>query len=329
MEHNDIRHRLSEYIDGSVTGEEWTAIEAHLKTCLQCSSALEELRKTIEHIKTVEEIEPPTWMTQKIMATVRAEAEKKKGFFHWFFLPLRIKLLIQAIAVLFLAVTGFYIYQNIQPAERSSEAPVQEFAARKQAPPTGTAQDNLAKEEGPALRSKRVPQKPAYKALDMKQEYETPSPPVPAGKAAASKKRSDVPQTAAPTMLQEQAGPSDGAALQSEGKQGSAAPKRKFKAALADNGADSSIIITVSVKDLETAARDTEATIKQLGGTITKTEQLTLQRIYTTTLSANRANDLFKKLNLIGDVKDKTAGPESREGWMEFKIELVKASTPQ
>ncbi len=347
MEHNDIRHKLYEYIDGSVMGEERAAIEAHLKTCLQCSSALEELRKTIEHIKTIEEIDPPAWMTQKIMATVRAETKEKKDIFHRLFYPLAVKLPIQAIAVLFLAVTGFYIYQNIHPAERVSEAPIQEFAAEKQAAPAGTARDKLAKADSPALRSKQVPQTPAYKALEMKQEYETPPPPVSAGKTAepaaarptgqpalakneaASKKRSAAPQAAAPAMLKEQAGPSAGAALQPEEEQGSAALKRKLRAALADGGTDSAINITVSVKDIETAARDTEVTIKQLGGTITKTEQLASKRIFTTTLSANRVNDLLKKLNLIGDVKEKAAILESRKGQMEFKIELVKASTPQ
>jgi hypothetical protein len=223
MEHNDIRHRLSEYIDGSVTGEERAAIEAHLKTCLQCSSALEELRKTVEHIKTIEEIEPPAWMTQKIMATVRAEAELKKDFIHRFFFPLHIKLPIQAIAVLFLAVTGFYIYQNIQPASRLSEAPTRELATRNEAPPARTTQDKLAKADGSGIRSKKVQQSPEYKALDMKQEYEKPSPPVPEGKAAvpapaparpaeqpvlakqeaASGNMAAAPQAGAPAMMKE------------------------------------------------------------------------------------------------------------------------------
>ncbi len=185
MKHNDIRHRLSEYIDGSVAAEEKAEIEAHLKTCTQCSDALSELQKTIEHIKTVDEIEPPSWMTQKIMAKVRAEVGEKKSLFQKLFYPLAVKIPIQAIAVLFLAVTGFYIYQNIQPAERTSEAPNQEVAAKKPVPPTGTAQDKLAKADRPAVRSEQVPQTPAYKSLDMKQEYEKPPLPKLQGQATA------------------------------------------------------------------------------------------------------------------------------------------------
>ncbi len=340
MEHNGIRHRLSEYIDGSVSGEERAAIDAHLETCLQCRSALEELRKTIEHIKTIEETEPPAWMTQKIMATVRAEADEKKSFFHRFFFPLRIKIPIQAIAVLFLAVTGFYIYQSIQLQERVSEAPIQEFASKKQAPSTGAAQD---KADGPVPRPTPVPQTPAYKALDMKQEYESPPPPAPAEKAmepaaprpagrpelarneAALEKRAESQAAVlAGRKMQGQAEPSAGAALQAEGKQETTALKGKMKAASAIDGAGSAINITVAVTDLETAERDIEATIKQLGGTITKKEQLALKRTFTITLSANRADDLLTKLNRIGGVKEKTAPLESKENRIEFTIELVK-----
>jgi len=236
MEHNDIRHRLSEYIDGSVADEEKAAIVAHLKTCHECRDALHELRKTIEHIKTIEELEPPAWMTQKIMATVRAEPAEKKGFFHGFCFPLRIKPPIQAIAVLFLAVTGFYIYQNIQPAERVSEAPTHEFATRNEAPPVGTAQDKFAKADGPAVRSKQVPQTPAYNALDMKMAYEKPATPIPQDRAAAPdpvpakptegsapaknevvpENRGVAPQAGAPVMMREQITPSSGEALKGE-----------------------------------------------------------------------------------------------------------------
>ncbi len=60
MGHKEIRHRLSEYIDGSLTDEEKLEMEAHLRTCSACNDAFRELQKTIEHIKNVEEVEPPT-----------------------------------------------------------------------------------------------------------------------------------------------------------------------------------------------------------------------------------------------------------------------------
>jgi hypothetical protein len=181
MEHSDVRHRLSEYIDGSISAEEKTAVDEHLKTCQQCSDALHELQKTIELVRAIEDTEPPGWMTQKIMANVRAEAGKKKGIFERFFLPFSVKRPIQAVVIVFLAVTAFYLYKNMQPASMPSEAPVgEEFASRKEA-----AKDKLTRSKDHALRAKQVPQAPEYKALDMKQEYEKPETPKPVDKAGA------------------------------------------------------------------------------------------------------------------------------------------------
>ncbi len=58
MGHNEIRHRLSEYIDGSVTVEEKAEIDAHLQTCSVCNDAFLELQKTIVHMQTIEDMEP-------------------------------------------------------------------------------------------------------------------------------------------------------------------------------------------------------------------------------------------------------------------------------
>ncbi len=182
MEHNEIRHKLSEYIDGALSPKEKDEIEAHLKACGTCSDALRELQKTIELIKTVEEVDSPAWMTQKIMARVRTEAEQKKSIFQRLFYPLSIKLPIQAVVVLFLAVTVFSIYRNIEP-QKLSETPREEFAAQKEAPPASSASSEKKITKGTSQFAKRAPQSPEYKALDMKPEYEKPAPPASLGRA--------------------------------------------------------------------------------------------------------------------------------------------------
>jgi hypothetical protein len=262
MEHDAIRHKLSEYIDGSVTVEEKTEIEQHLKTCPICSDALRELKKTVEHIRTVEEVEPPAWMTQKTMAKVRAEAEQKRGFYHRLFLPLHFKLPIQAVAILFLAITAFYIYQYIQPTAKFEEMPTKQFSTGKNAvvpapkslepSPTANPKGELGKAKDSSLGSKQAQQKPEYKALDMKQEYESPPPPVFKGKATASApapakpvgqpthatkeaaldRRAAAPQTAAPAMIQKQAETAAGASQQAESKYEPVGPEQDTKSRL-------------------------------------------------------------------------------------------------
>jgi hypothetical protein len=348
-EHDDIRHRLSEYLDRSVTAEEAAAIEAHLKTCQPCRDALHELQTTMEHIKNIEEIEPPAWMTQKIMTTVRAEAERKKSTFRRLFYPLTIKLPIQAIAVLFLVVAGFYIYQDIQTRERSPEAPVREFAAAKQAPQADTERDTLAKADRPAPRSKQAQQTPAYKSLDMKQEYETPSPPVPVGKAAepAAARPAGQPlltdneavsdkHLAAPFLSQEQIAPVAKSREQNEGKREFAPAKKNFKSTVAEGAAGSEstaseTTITVSVKDINEAAKNIEAMIKEFDGTIIATQRIYEKRIYIVSLDTSHANDLLDKLKHLGVMKEKNPVSEPRGTHTVFKIELnsrtPKAST--
>lgn len=178
MDHNGIRHKLSDYIDGAVTAEEKAGIEAHLKACAQCSTALDELRRTIEQIRLIEEAEPPAWMASKIMAQVREEAGQKKRVFRRLFSPLSIKLPLQTVAVLFLAVTAFYIYKNIQPETRYAESPPAMFEAKKEAPSPGKAKGEAGGPEE-QLTKQQAPQSPGYKSLDMRYAYEKPAPPAP------------------------------------------------------------------------------------------------------------------------------------------------------
>ena len=259
MEHNDIRHKLSEYIERSLTDRERSDVEIHLRTCDQCSRALAELQKTIEHIKSVEEIDPPAWMTQKIMAKVRAEAEERKGLFHRIFYPLAIKLPIQAIAVLFLTITVFYVYQNAQLSQKGPETPIAEFADERPASQKSKPKDQLAKADASAKRSYHAPQSPEYKSLDMKLEYEKPSPPalqgrgaapasaparpaepsMPAGNGAESKKDAAAVPSAAPSPVREQTRVAQGTIAQLEDKEQSYASARKAKSVQAmGKGAD-------------------------------------------------------------------------------------------
>ena len=326
MEHNDIRHKLSEYIDGSVSAKEKADIEEHLKTCQQCSDALNELRKTIEHIKSVEEVEPPPWMTRKIMATVRAEAERK-SLFQRLFYPLAIKLPIQAVAVVFLAVTAFSIYRSIQPAQTPSEARIQEFAAQQEAPQKGARAKDHTIVRKPPDRLRKVPQSPGYKALDMKMEYEKPAPakpaeqPMPGKKEAAVGERFAAPQDVAPTMMQDEA---IGAAPQAETKLKSAAPARRALKALPTDKAGP--VIIVRVKDIEAAAREVEQAITQLGGSITRTDNIEEKKVFVAKVNAQKLPDLKNKLKHIGKVTDESVAQQFQDGQVELKIELVPDS---
>ena len=179
MDHENIRHKLSEYLDGSVSPEERSIIEAHLTSCAECSDALRELRKTIEHLHAVDEVEPPAWMTQKIMARVRAvEADERRSILRQLFDFFAVSRALRVVAVLFLTVTAYYIYVSIHPAVRYPEATMDTMSEKG----SSKSMPEATKEKAPEIvtrREKKVAQEPGYKALDMKDEYERPAPPVP------------------------------------------------------------------------------------------------------------------------------------------------------
>jgi hypothetical protein len=345
MNHNDIRHKLSEYMDGSITAEERAAIEAHLKTCSVCSDA-RELQKTVEHVKSIEEVEPPDWMTQKIMAKVRSVAEGRKGIFQRFFFPLSVKLPIQAVAVLFLSVTAFYIYRNIQPVPAPSEAPMQEFTVRSEAPLAPVLRD---KREEPTISKdapvpvKKVPQAPEYKALDMKQEYEKPAPPVALGKSVESAAAAEKPFAAPEPVQKGQEGKSNEMSNESRSsvnKQGASAPAMgltaggeprmgatpqtgKAKAALVERGAENAVDLTIKVKEFDTAEKEIKKAVALFGGRIIRTAPSADRNAVIVSINRDKFAELLSKLKTIGDVKEKVPAPIGREGYMTIRITMT------
>ncbi len=132
MDHNDVRHRLSDYIDGEVTPAEKEAVERHLAACRDCADALRELRKTVEHLRRVEELEPPAWMTGKVLARVRAEAEKRQSPLRRFLSALAAGRPVQALALVFIVVAASVLYLRISPAPREAKSPPGPAALRKE-----------------------------------------------------------------------------------------------------------------------------------------------------------------------------------------------------
>ncbi len=331
MDHNDIRHKLSEYLDGAVSDKDKAEIELHLKSCTICSDALEELRKTVEQVRQIEEVEPPTWMTRKIMAKVRVEAEVKKSWYQQFFFPISVKLPIQAVAVLFLAITAYYVYQNINPAEKYSEAPLAKFEATKPAAPTLSPAPEPKMQRESAL-PKKVPQTPQYKALDMKQEYERPAPPAPLSESgapaieakndAASGKQAFAPQAAAPATMQDKAGRSSRFVAAREAKPSERALQRKEKSAVAEAGG---IRLSLSVTDMAAADKKVEDIIRELKGAVIRSETSGDTRTIAVSLDTKMLGALREKLGKVGELKGKETPSVRYEGNVQVEIMLTLA----
>ncbi len=335
MEHNEIRHRLSEYIDGSLPAGKKAAIEEHLKTCTTCSDALRELQKTIEYVKTVEELEPPAWMAQKIMSKVRTAESEQRSFLRKLFFPLSVKIPIQVVAVLFLVVGAFYLYRSIQPSLRPAEAPVKEFEAKKEVPPAPAQSDEQKRMKGVSKPAERVPQSPGYKALDMKQEYEKPALPALADKMAPAPAihseqpkpptkaaRNFAPQASTPVVAENQtAGASAMAGRES------AAAQELMKSKTAAEIKSNKILLTLSVQQTSDAAQKAEALLTRMGGTVIKKEVVTNANVLTISLNSAGIQKFVNQLRELGTLKEKDLDATRLSGTV--TIELVIVTPPQ
>jgi hypothetical protein len=115
MNCNEIENRFPAYLEGLLSPEESREIAGHLSSCAQCSRALTDLKKTQEIVNGLDEVEPPPFFEQRIMARVREEAGRKQSILWRLFYPLHIKIPIQALATILIAVLAFQIYQTNEP----------------------------------------------------------------------------------------------------------------------------------------------------------------------------------------------------------------------
>jgi hypothetical protein len=320
MDHISLRHKLSEYIDGAVSSEDRTVIDDHLRTCEKCRAALTELKKTIEHVRSIEEIEPPAWMTQKIMAKVRVEAEQQKSFVEKLYLAFVVKLPVKAVAVVFLAAIAFYMYRDILPM-KLSETPMQESAVNKAAPAPDIAKNEPRRAEDSLLRAKRLPQAPEYRALDMKQEYERPAAPALADKMepapapakpaeqhllakkdAAKEKRFLGVESKAPVIAENKTAPAAGA-FATAGQESAAAPG-VLKSKMAAETKSDKILLTLAVQHRADAAQAAENIIEKLGGEVTRREVVQNANVLFFKLNSTKIGKLVEQLRAEGTLQE-------------------------
>jgi hypothetical protein len=170
----DVEHNLPAYLEDALSPQEKSLVEEHLATCPQCKKALAHLEKTGMLLKEMEEVEPPPWFTQKIMSQVRKETKQKESLFRRLFYPLHIKIPIQALATVLIAVIAFQIYRVGEPEMQVVVPPPSAVfeSGKIQAPATPQKSPEFA--TAPAAKGKSVPMERAKQDADMF----APSPPV-------------------------------------------------------------------------------------------------------------------------------------------------------
>ncbi|HAR95937.1 MAG TPA: hypothetical protein DCR97_08255 [Deltaproteobacteria bacterium] len=130
-----IQEILPAYLEGLASPTESEMVSSHLVSCTECNSAVQTLMKSQKLITNLEEVEPPPWLKTRIMARLEegVEQEEEKrwslGRLRDFLLyPLKVKIPLQAFAVLVVAVMAVYVYKSTQSEVRFTQQSAREVA---------------------------------------------------------------------------------------------------------------------------------------------------------------------------------------------------------
>jgi len=349
----EIEDLLPGMIDGAIPETEKNRIEAHLESCASCRKAFADLRIADERVKSLEAVEPPPWLKTRVMARVGEEAGQKEGILRKLFYPLHVKVPIQALATVLIAVVAWNVYRTGEPEFRQMAPPpaaVQE-APHAQAPQEAAPAAGPAKrDESPAAREKKAfapppaqvqepaPQRAATVREETKADAEKPHERLRDAKSAAEPSKD------------QGAWRGTGAAGQGEADRAMEAPaqdqKQKLKAMKAPAGAVAKeagkqearpaespmmsaavssrpeLEITLPSRDPGAAAGEVETILKQFNAQAVERQAREGRVILTARIKTEHLEALRERLKSLGPVQERSHAAPSRGGSLTIRIEI-------
>ena len=342
----DIEQKLPAYLEDDLSLQEKGLVEEHLALCPQCKKALEDVEKTEKLIREMEEVEPPPWFTQKIMSRVKEEAQLKESIFRKFFYPLHIKIPIQALATVLIAVLAFQIYRVGEPDMKVVVVPPSTvFEARKE-PAPAVPQKSPESAPAPSARE-RTMQAPALPPVSGEatpyQETRTPheaEPPAQKSMIAAKKKEAledkDKEEMHTALSAKTQEAPKAVRAQAPEYKREEslyyadvAREKRRYEATPAAPQMMGAVIempvrisVAVHVKDVRAAAGEVGSLLEKSGARKIQRQSREGKEVLTAVIGAQNVRELREKLKAIGKTEEKGIPTDLRERDVSITIEL-------
>ena len=121
--HEELRSMLPAMAGGDLSKTELALLEQHLAGCRDCRTELAQLQLVVQAMRETPELEPPPWLATRIMARVQEEAIVQKSWFARLFLPLQIKLPLEALALVMICATAWYVMQDVERSQQRPQAP--------------------------------------------------------------------------------------------------------------------------------------------------------------------------------------------------------------
>lgn len=359
---NEIENLLPAYREDLLSPEERKTIAGHLASCPRCGRALADLKKAEALVRGLPEVEPPPFLEQRIMSRIRQETGNKQGILRKLFYPLHLKIPIQALATLLVAVLAFYLYQGGDPetnqmaplpvsltdpgkkgvaVEAPKTLPAPAGAAQKKRSPAGDLPDGN--------RQRFVP--PPFEAGEKRESAADSPAPMRQGHQRALK--SEDPLVAVregeglPVREEASSGMRDKTEKQDSDK-GLVTPPReqKRRARMSDSGAGERakmmstplppmmtapeamrgqpvIDLTIRVRETDEALRETEARLGRVNARIVERQDRGGSRFLKVQTAGQNVAALLELLQAIGTVYPKTSPPIGPEVDVIVSIEFI------
>ena len=128
MKCEEVQSHFSDYLDKTAEAPRAKGIENHLTNCPICSEEFAGLLQCRQLVSGLPEVEPPLGFTMRVMAHV-ADAASERSLWKRLFMPLKIKVPLQATAVVLVGILSFYIYQRADYDKTSKSTTRQSFVA--------------------------------------------------------------------------------------------------------------------------------------------------------------------------------------------------------
>jgi hypothetical protein len=312
----EIENNLPLYLDSLLTGADKQALEEHLKSCPRCTKALIQLSKTQTLVNDLTEVEPPAWFKQKIMAKVREESEKKSLVQKWFY-PLRIKIPVQILATVFIAVLAVYIYRAGEEQMKEvvpSSAPVPVMEVQKSQLPEQkmkTSVDENIQKEDQVIEKKGMPREKVREvAVDAAKDV---------NKQVVTNIEADKYESAPAAKSVEQSG------AELEKKKESnilGAAMKASRAPRAQRGMPNTKVL-LKVADIDTAVGQVEKLLIKYEAKNINRQTTQGKVIMTAELKNQKTNDFTTRLKTIGQVEEGSAPLNNAEGNIFLVIEIL------
>lgn len=326
MKCGQIQRMLPACLDGILSKTETALVEKHLAACDSCRASFEEYQQARQRLKKLEEVEPPRGFAQKIMVRIEQEEEKKGRLLRKLFYPLHIKVPIQAVATVVIAVLAIQTYRSVEPQKQTAPpdaitaapGPKEELArkenrqqeavlpAKKTLP---TSEETAKTGEGMIKDSMTSPLPARLPPVETKLREEKAPPPSQVPASAAAPREAERAEVAA-----------GGKKAKMEAKTAVSAPPPE--AASLQKGAG--VGLALRVAEVASTGEKVQTILQEMGGSRIERTRLGEDEIVTADLNPQRLPEFLDRLKSLGEMPEKPRVSKLTAPSVSVRIEIFK-----